>query len=831
MTTAENRVSRAVMELKARTAELADAQRIAKLGLWQWDIRTNDFKWSEGIYRILGLDPVTFEVSLESTFSCIHPDDREETMSVLLSTVSDRKAKTHTYRALAADGQLLHFWSSTQVVFDESGEPIRVSGICQDITESILAQLALRESEDHYRHAVQLNPHIPWTADNKGNVLEIGPRWVEMTGMPEAKALGSGWSQALHPDEAEATFSQWKRALETGKALHVEYRIRLSDGTYNWMKARAAARIEENGIITRWYGTLEDIQAEKSAQLTLIQSQVSLSAVLGSTTDSVILVDGHGRVTYLNPRAQEVLKDVAELSTGVVLWDAFPEELDSQLHNGLLQASAEKSPLEVEVFLKRLGMWLEVHAFPTNDGLSIFFRNITDARQAREEITFLAHYDALTQLPNRAYFLQRMEKIVQQAVDTTGKLALIYLDLDDFKTVNDTYGHDAGDTVLREAAKRLERELPASTLIGRIGGDEFAVLIQENADESTLLHMLTEIQEALAASVSHNGAELSCKASMGIAFYPLSDHRPTELQKNADLALYKAKRSGGNQYAFFSEELRASMQQRLTALSCARDALARKAIIPFYQPKVSLETGLVCGFEALLRWTGPNYGINPPGLIKDAFEDPVLSVELGKRMLELVVADMVSWRKAGLAFGHVALNVATQELLRTPYADNVLAALQQAQLPAGLLEIEITETVFLGDGTDGVATTLRKLHDHGVSIALDDFGTGYASLSHLNNFPVSWVKIDQSFIREMNGSADAMAIVKAVISLSRNLGIQVVAEGVETIQQWRHLKKRGCDLAQGFLIAKPMSAGRVAHFLQTWEGIDDRAFVKARSAS
>jgi EAL domain-containing protein (putative c-di-GMP-specific phosphodiesterase class I) len=324
------------------------------------------------------------------------------------------------------------------------------------------------------------------------------------------------------------------------------------------------------------------------------------------------------------------------------------------------------------------------------------------------------------------------------------------------------------------------------------------------------------LKKAFAAPVQFEGHELSCKASLGLALYPQSDERPGELMKNADLALYEAKRAGGNQYAFFTPKIRQVLQNRISALACARDALARNAIIPFYQPKVSLQTGKISGFEALLRWQHPREGVQPPGLIKEAFDDPVLSLELGRCMLECVIADMQTWRSADVAFGSVAINLSADQFSRTDIAKTILEGLAHAGLQPGHLEVEVTESVFLGDGSDAVAQALDKLNEAGVQIALDDFGTGFASLTHLSKFPVSWLKIDRSFISDMEKEPDADAIVSAVIGLSQNLGIQVVAEGVENIDQWNSLKHRGCDVAQGYLISKAMSNARVPEFIRNW---------------
>jgi EAL domain-containing protein (putative c-di-GMP-specific phosphodiesterase class I) len=241
--------------------------------------------------------------------------------------------------------------------------------------------------------------------------------------------------------------------------------------------------------------------------------------------------------------------------------------------------------------------------------------------------------------------------------------------------------------------------------------------------------------------------------------------------------------------------------------------------VPFYQPKISFESGSVEGFEALLRWVHPRAGMGSPGLIKEAFEDPVLGVDLGRRMLDKVIFDMLQWQAAGVKFGSIAINVSARELAHPNFSAGVLSRLEAAGIPTNMLEIEVTETVFLDDDTNNVKNELNNLHQNGVTISLDDFGTGYASLTHLNKFPVSWLKIDQSFVKGLGTDPDAAAIIKAVLSLSHSLGIRVIAEGIETLGQWNLLKRRGCDLAQGFLIAKPMSARRVPYFIETWSSV------------
>jgi EAL domain-containing protein (putative c-di-GMP-specific phosphodiesterase class I) len=303
---------------------------------------------------------------------------------------------------------------------------------------------------------------------------------------------------------------------------------------------------------------------------------------------------------------------------------------------------------------------------------------------------------------------------------------------------------------------------------------------------------------------------LDCQASIGASLFPLQGNDRAELLKNADVALYAAKAAGRANLKLFRSEMRREMQQRLSMLNLARDALAHRRILPFYQPKLDLRTGRVAGFEALLRWQHPMMGAQSPATISAAFEDLSLAAEISDQMVSAVIADLVRWRDEGLDVGHVALNAAAAEFRRGDFADKLLERLHIAGLPPSLLQVEVTETVFLGRGAECVERALKLLSGAGVGIALDDFGTGYASLSHLKQFPVDFIKIDRSFVRDLEDDPDDAAIIDAVVNLGRSLGIRTVAEGVENERQHEFLLALGCDLGQGFLYGKAAEAGAVA---------------------
>ncbi|HEY8563961.1 MAG TPA: EAL domain-containing protein [Beijerinckiaceae bacterium] len=441
-------------------------------------------------------------------------------------------------------------------------------------------------------------------------------------------------------------------------------------------------------------------------------------------------------------------------------------------------------------------------------------KDITEHHAAEQRLWSIANKDALTGLPNRSLFQTRLEEGLRTASASGTRLGLIIVDIDKFKEVNDSLGHDAGDALLRLVAERLRACVPQDSTVARLGGDEFGIIVPD-LDDLDHAQMLAEfIIARLRAPAMHGDARLTCRASVGVAVHPDHDASPAELLKSADLALYAAKSAGRDGFVVYEPAMRARMQRRVAVLNQARDALAEDRILPYYQPKVALDTGRVMGFEALLRWRHPTDGLKRPATIAEAFEDPELAVEVGRRMLDRVVADMRGWLDRGVPFGTVALNVSAAEFSRSNFAERVLNRLAAAGIGADRLEVEVTETVFLGQGAEAVGLALQNLDAHRVAVSLDDFGTGYASLTHLKQFPVRWLKIDRSFIKDIEHDGNAAAIVHAVISLGQSLGIGLVAEGIETQGQLEFLRRRRCDLGQGYLIGKPMVGSRVPHFVE-----------------
>ena len=381
-------------------------------------------------------------------------------------------------------------------------------------------------------------------------------------------------------------------------------------------------------------------------------------------------------------------------------------------------------------------------------------------------------------------------------------------DVDHLKETNDTIGHDAGDLLLQTLADRLTNFFGKRGAIGRLGGDEFAAIL-ERTDEGTLVVEAQAALDALREPFTYDGRIVDCQATAGGSVFPQHGASAAELLKAADIALYAGKERNRGGFLPFRAAMRADLQRRSSMISVARDAARDNRIVPYYQPKVSLKDDAVCGFEALLRWRHPTLGVQAPGTIAAAFEDLDLATGISERMFAQIIDDMRGWLDDGVEFGRIAVNLSPAEFRHESLVSRILERLHHSGIATSRIELEVTETVFLGRGADSVAEALNVFSREGVKIALDDFGTGYASLTHLKAFPVDVIKIDRSFVSNLDTDPDDAAIIDAVVGLGHKLGMEVVAEGIETNVQARYLLDRGCDYGQGYLFGKASPAAAV----------------------
>jgi diguanylate cyclase (GGDEF)-like protein/PAS domain S-box-containing protein len=540
------------------------------------------------------------------------------------------------------------------------------------------------------------------------------------------------------------------------------------------------------------------LQAERKLRAEAIASSRELSAVLDSTSDSVTVIDRDWRITYLNRRAHEVLGDIQGFAVGAKLWDAFPDAMGTQFQHQYEQAFATGKAVEFEEFLAIKGVWLQVHAYPSDAGLSIFFRDVTERRQAHAKLEHLARHDSLTGLHNRRAFRERLSAELANAGWERG-VAVLCLDLDHFKEVNDTLGHAAGDALLVEVAQRIQSCTGKGDYVARIGGDEFAIISVGRSGRAELEGLADRLVTALGENLLLEEAYLRVGVSIGMAVAGEAGNDGDHLLQRADIALYEAKRAGRGTYRLFELEMEARMVDRQAIKADLESSLAKSEFELFFQPVVDLAKDRVDAFEALLRWRHSERGLVSPADFIPVAEETGLILPIGAWALRRACRAAMAWPE----HVNVAVNLSACEFRNNKLLQQVSRALADSGLPAHRLELEITESVLMQESELNLHI-LHQLRNLGVGIALDDFGTGFSSLSYLRKFPFTKLKIDRSFVVHVDDEGESQAIIKAITTLGRTLGMTITAEGVETRQQLDRIRANGSDFAQGYFFSKPV---------------------------
>ena len=564
-------------------------------------------------------------------------------------------------------------------------------------------------------------------------------------------------------------------------------------------------------VLDRTLGELHDTQRSLAVQ------NERLDAALNNMSQGLVMFDSSARLVVCNKRYLDMFSlspeavrpgcTIREVLDQRVATGGFSADYVEAYRTDLLAAVAHGATFSKNTKLPD-GRVISIINQPMADGGWVAtHEDITERLAAEERIKHLAHYDALTGLPNRVTFYERLETVLsrQRRSETIGVLSL---DLDRFKNVNDTLGHPVGDQLLKAAADRMRSCVRSEDLVARLGGDEFAIVQGSSTQSSDLSALATRLIEVVGAPYDLDGHQVIVGTSVGIAVAPTDSNQPDQLMKNADLALYRAKANGGGAFRFFEAEMDARMQARHALELDLRKAVVNGEFELFYQPVIDVKTGQINSFEALIRWHHPERGMIAPLEFIPVAEETGLIVQIGEWVLRRACSEAVRWPK------HItiAVNLLPAQFKSRNLVPMVINALAASGLPATRLELEITELVLVQEN-EGAFATLHQLRDLGIKIAMDDFGTGYSSLGYLRSFPFDKIKIDQSFIRDLPGKLESLAIVRAVVGLSSSLGITTIAEGVETKEQLASVTAEGCNEFQGYLISWPKPAADVERLL------------------
>ena len=585
-----------------------------------------------------------------------------------------------------------------------------------------------------------------------------------------------------------------------------------------WMRIEASATLQDNGD-TVWDGVQFDVTERKLSEDALRQS----ATLLANTHNGVLATDLKGRILSVNP----AFTSITGYTEAEVLGQN-PRLLQSGRHDSAFYLSLWRGLLEAghwqgELWNKRKNgecypQWLTISTVCDQDGnpssYVAVFSDISQIKQSEEKLEQLAHYDALTQLPNRRLLFLRLEHSIEIAQRDHKMLALLMLDLDHFKDVNDSFGHLAGDELLQQVAQRLNARLRGVDTICRLGGDEFTVLLEQITQAEDAARIANEIIAALSEPWQlSNGAEVRIGVSVGISLFPAHGQTAQQLLQQADTSLYQAKAEGRGRFKYFSEELTRSVRARIELDARLRRALEQNELRVFYQPQVDIASGRIVGAEALVRWLDPVEGLIAPIRFIHAAEEIGLITPISNWVLQETCRQGKRWLDAGLAPLRLAVKLSLYQFLHSNIREAVAAALAQSGFPAASLELELTENILMQRESEAIEI-LDQLHALGVQLAIDDFGTGYSSLAFLKRFPLGILKIDKSFVDAVSHDRDHQAIAMTIIAVAHTLHLKVLAECVETQEQLGFLQAQGCDLYQGYLTSVPLPAEQFEQMLR-----------------
>lgn len=684
-----------------------------------------------------------------------------------------------------------------------------------EITEQQRAKDELRESERRFSDMLGNVELVSLMLDRKGCITYCNDYLLRLTGWDRDEVIGRNWFEQFIPAGRE----EWP------PASHHEDEILTRSGGRRQIQWYNTLLRSANGDVVGAASIGEDITERNNAEKQRAQMEGRYRALLEAVPDAMVVVNQAGDIVLLNVQAERQFgyqpNELVGHRVKNIIPVGFAERLLADTQRSAEDASGQQMGSGIELIGRRkdgsaVPIEILLSSLEGPDGTLVMaaIRDITARKNADAQMIHFAQHDFLTGLPNRMLLNDRIGQAIALAPRHDKRVAVLFLDLDGFKHINDSLGHPIGDRLLQSVAKRLEQCVRDSDTVSRQGGDEFVVLLSEAEQWEEVAVIAGRLLQAVAEAHLIHLHDLHVTTSIGVSVYPDDGVDAETLIKNADTAMYQAKENGRQSYQFFKPEMNVRAVERQSIEENLRRALERQEFALHYQPKIDLRTGAITGAEALLRWEHPSRGIVSPAQFIPIAEECGLILPIGDWVLREACQQARVWVDRGLPMKSVAVNVSSMQLLQETFADGVFAILEETGFDPRCLELELTESVLM-KRADSTASILQTLRESGIQVAIDDFGTGYSSLSYLTKFPIDTLKIDQSFVRQIPTGGHDASIVTAVISLARSLNLRVVAEGVETPLELAFLRARQCDEAQGYYFSRPLPPEKFAALLET----------------
>jgi diguanylate cyclase (GGDEF)-like protein/PAS domain S-box-containing protein len=708
------------------------------------------------------------------------------------------------------------------------------TGVIRDITERRRTDDALREMRDRFRSIFDHAPIGVAMVSLEGRYLQVNGSLCEILGYSEEELQALTWQEITHPDDL-ATSSDYARRTVEGEfpKYHLDKRFRHAEGHTVWASLSVSLVRDSKGEPLNFVSQIQDVTERKKIEKRIKESEERFRSLVQNSSDIITILEADGTVRYVSPAVERITGYKPDEQVGTnAFGSVHPDDCDRALDNfaEVLKKPGLHPPLEFRVPHKD-GSWRYLEHVVNNllddpavRGVVINSWDITERKDLVEQLSYQAFHDPLTGLPNRALFMDRLEHALTRANRRGSKVAVLFMDLDNFKVINDSLGHKVGDQLLVATAERLKACVRPEDTAARLGGDEFTILVEDVTDVGEVVQIAERIAEILRPPFALQDQEVFATISTGITINSTAHEQPEDLLRHADLAMYRAKHRGRARYEVFEPSMDAKAVERLILETGLRRALVREQFRVYYQPIVALANDMIAGVEALVRWEHPQRGLLLPEAFLSVAEETSLIVRIGQWVLREAGKQARIWQEhyPSIPPLTISVNLSTREFFHPKLVAEVLG---ESEIDPASLQLEITEGAMRSNGTSSADRTLRNLKRMGVQLAIDDFGLGYSSLSYLKRFPVDFLKIDRSFIAGLGGEPNGVSskdteIVKAMIELTHALGLKVIAEGVESAEQLRRLRNMKCDFAQGNYFSEPLPSEALAVILA--EDLTDR---------
>jgi diguanylate cyclase (GGDEF)-like protein/PAS domain S-box-containing protein len=776
--------------------------------------------WNRAAERMYGYTKT--EVLGRNLSFLVIPERREEIRALIERVRAGHSVECFETQRFTKEGSVLDVSLSVSPIKDASGQVTGASAIARDLTprKRDAEQLRLQAA------ALEVAANAIVITDYEGKIVWVNRAFTTMTGYNKEEVLGTDPRLLNSGEQSDSYYATLRSTISSGKVWKGELVNRRKDGTTYTEEMTITPVTQGLGSATDTYfiAIKQDITERKRAEEELYRAHQMLQTILNTIPQRVFWKDRN--CTYvgcnrafatdagLNNPAEIVGKSDFELAWSGTA-DRYRADDKRVMEQGLTKLNFDETQSRTDGSL----LWLRTSKLPLWDregkviGVIGTYEDITERKVAEDRVKFLAFYDALTELPNRALLQDRLSKALASARRRKDKVALLFLDLNRFKDINDSLGHLVGDLLLQEVAERLKKWAREQDTVARVGGDEFVIVLTAVKDGADAAVAAERLMHAMSAGFVVEGRSLSISCSLGISVFPEHGADSETLIKNADAAMYCAKENEGRNFRFFTDDMNAQAVERLTLENGLRLALDKKELFLVYQPQVDIVSGKIIGLEALLRWQHPTLGLVPPDKFIRIAENCGLIVPIGEWVLRTACSQVRKWQDEGIPAVSIAINVSAVQFRQEDFCELIRRVLHETSLAPQYLELELTEGLLLANA-DVTFSVLQELKAMGLTLAIDDFGTGYSNFNYLRQFRVSKLKIDRSFIRDVAVNPDDAAITTAIISMAKSLNLKVIAEGVEDEAQMSFLRAHQCDEIQGYYFSRSLTVDKVADKLR-----------------